>query len=1535
MPHARLNLLSLRADRVPWRAAGQAAAGDSRGSGNLREPGDPAGSVGFGPPARPISRRRLLGLAAGAAGAAGTGSAVRALARAVPEDFDLDVSPGRATFLVGGIPRWIVDAGRFAGDPRLAVTRGAAETVLALASARFPGTAIAADFQCRLRRTADGWRMRLAWPAIGLAAEAPFLDWLTGDAVLRARARVAHVAWPLGRHAVAALGGAATATFQPDWSLRLAGAGVARITGLHPDRDVPCAADLVVVRLPDASAASVLTRPDSRRTLVTLARGEHAWALRPTWSLPDGARLDWRAEPFDSLHLESDESAIDGPRHVAVLDGAATISEAEGINGDQGLNDSQSTYRSRSLIRGGPPARPVATFHPAPRATGVAGEPFALPLGRVRCAVAWDGAGEERSLMGWLGGAAPWLVTPAGVAAQLGDPGGAPAFEAVAGPGTAPVLDVSPAVLDLRLPLAGARAETRLPAGARGVFTWPHPHPSRATRGVPSPADAGEGRRGSASSAAGAPVVVDLRAGPDGVDAVAQAQAFDLVVFRPDDLLALGFSFDNLIFRAGANPGEPGRLVAADSRRAARLVVHFPPQHITERVSLDEGQPVLEAPAPPIPAALASASRLAFEVPASLADGIPFTLEGMLDWNKLTPVPGPLGTVKRPTPWETALVVPYRLVLHPETDDHPAWAHARSPVTFGGRTELWHTRLGRDGADGSREVAGVDEVDERQPPRLRAVWTESFDPSEQIFLGCNHQLVGDPFAPMSLTPSDRKFITMLTGSGADRIATRRLFLSALGAWLDVTFDRSPGNDNCQTSLESWTHKAAMGRDFYVRVVYRGTLLPFGHRAVLIKITERKFEKDPAEDVVAALWQRQFLIVREPERAYNNRKFPFRRVRILTESTPSLRLSVAKAKLGALPADGTGGFWPVVLVDGVDRDFPFQVIATDWDDRTVELTAPMAWLAEGADAAVARTAYNAETGERVKRPMAGQKVAFAASGGGGGETRLETAALTFAMDAAGIAPILRRAGVIVEPLKNLIGDRTPVDIVYDDTYLAHGFAAAQNVAEIFAKLESKLPIDFGGGGRGDRGGGLVTPNFDISGLSRKLGVAAGDLANLAAGTFDPADFLDVSALASKAKILGFAILDKILATIPPAEFGDGGKVPRVVTRVDVPAQLAVTEIDWSPKVIQFPPFKFNEGGTSAFQIHAELRARLDAGAGASADFDVHCELTFFAIDLVAIKLTLERLKFTAGSGKSTSLVPEITAVAFGGPLKFIEKLKEVMSSDVLGVGPKIDVTPTGILAGISVGLPSVAVGVFSLENIRLSAALNLPLTGEPVRFRFAFCERQSPFILTVSAFGGGGFVAVHLGADGLAKLEMALEFGAQLSMSIGIASGSVGVMAGIYLELTKNEEGGTDVLLTGYLRCWGELDILGLISISAEFYLAFTYDSARNSCRGQAKLTVKIEILFWEKTFTLTVEREFRSGGGGGFLAAADGAALADGGGAALADAGGRATRPGAGGRAGLLGANSRAGLLSSHSAISFDDLYAEPDWVLYCGAFAS
>jgi hypothetical protein len=63
-------------------------------------------------------------------------------------------------------------------------------------------------------------------------------------------------------------------------------------------------------------------------------------------------------------------------------------------------------------------------------------------------------------------------------------------------------------------------------------------------------------------------------------------------------------------------------------------------------------------------------------------------------------------------------------------------------------------------------------------------------------------------------------------------------------------------------------------------------------------------------------------------------------------------------------------------------------------------------------------------------------------------------------------------------------------------------------------------------------------------------------------------------------------------------------------------------------------------------------------------------------------------------------------------------------------------------------------------------------------------------------------------------------------------------------------------LSGYLRMGGSLSVLGLIKVSVEFNLSFTYDSGTDKAYGRATLTVEVEVLFFSASVELTVERAF-------------------------------------------------------------------------------
>lgn len=139
------------------------------------------------------------------------------------------------------------------------------------------------------------------------------------------------------------------------------------------------------------------------------------------------------------------------------------------------------------------------------------------------------------------------------------------------------------------------------------------------------------------------------------------------------------------------------------------------------------------------------------------------------------------------------------------------------------------------------------------------------------------------------------------------LTVSELSLSALGGNLDVdtafvppaSARRKRGStvENLfdALSIERWRQRTVLGRDVVVEVVYKGFLFPIGHRASLVKLTERRFEAvTPNGPPVAVLTQRMFLRIGEPEKTFpahgqpnRGRRFPSDKVTILTRRTPDL------------------------------------------------------------------------------------------------------------------------------------------------------------------------------------------------------------------------------------------------------------------------------------------------------------------------------------------------------------------------------------------------------------------------------------------------------------------------------------------------------------------------------------------------------------------------------------------------------------------------------------------------------------------------
>ena len=232
--------------------------------------------------------------------------------------------------------------------------------------------------------------------------------------------------------------------------------------------------------------------------------------------------------------------------------------------------------------------------------------------------------------------------------------------------------------------------------------------------------------------------------------------------------------------------------------------------------------------------------------------------------------------------------------------------------------------------------------------------------------------------------------------------------------------------------------------------------------------------------------------------------------------------------------------------------------------------------------------------------------------------------------------------------------------------------------------------------------------------------------------------------------------------------------------------------------------------------------------------------------------------------------------FGGDLSFIETIKNLIPLDAFSDPPFIKVTTSGISAGLTIAIPNIAIGMFSIQNINIGATLNVPWIAADLKhgvtFEFDFCTIANPFVVTVSMLGGGGFFGMTLDMNGIQRLQFGVSVGAQLAIDLTVASGCVSIEAGIFLVyMEPGTASGTDPVtgepevdgwvIGGYLRLRGELDILGIITISVELYLEIIYESSTGKCIATGYVKVDISLFFFSIHVKVSFTRKFAGSNG--------------------------------------------------------------------------
>ena len=707
----------------------------------------------------------------------------------------------------------------------------------------------------------------------------------------------------------------------------------------------------------------------------------------------------------------------------------------------------------------------------------------------------------------------------------------------------------------------------------------------------------------------------------------------------------------------------------------------------------------------------------------------------------------------------------------------------------------------------------------------------------------------------------------------------------------------------ERAVVSWRHRMLQGRDDAVATITPGFLLPWGHPVDLIQDTRREFVASAPGKFTAALVTRATIRVRDSDRSFfesldryphGGRETPFLLARLTGDLTRPIRpLDDTNAPTWLLTPDGAADLmWTVMCLDRALRPVT-MTMALLFVPLRVDQPAPGGRETLLSDEPSPLEIYRNDPRSVVD--LGGQQMTFVENVLDGSPASVEAdernaaSLVAHAVSLAGVPanagagaasflPSLASADVSIPSVDALLGTAgttTRVPLRYDDTYLRAGFDATRNAAQVFARLgEHTIPgLDIVS--LPERAGGLLRPRMAVQGLSKVLGPVP-DVDEVLRGRLEPSSFIpDIKILGGYSLKM---LIAPVLAGLTPGDLGAladlepedlwerltettvGIPMPALTTRRLLDAAGATSAVEtrfvWKPDLNRAVPLPdgLKLSDAARLVVQTTIRTPFD---GTPPSFESRGELANFAISFAGVAtVSLAALQFTARDGRKLELSATGVTLRFHGDLAFVERIRQFIPPEGFSDPPSIAVTPNGITAGYSLGLPSIGVGVFSFENVALSASLELPFIEAPTRLRFTLSERHDPFLVTVSMFGGGGFLAITLDTQGNVGVEGAVEFGGNFCLDLVVASGGVHVLAGIYFKLA-----GKIVELSGYLRVGGAVTVLGIITVTVEFYLALTYHHddgppPMSVVSGDATLTVGVEVLFLRQDVTLRVHREF-------------------------------------------------------------------------------
>ncbi len=481
------------------------------------------------------------------------------------------------------------------------------------------------------------------------------------------------------------------------------------------------------------------------------------------------------------------------------------------------------------------------------------------------------------------------------------------------------------------------------------------------------------------------------------------------------------------------------------------------------------------------------------------------------------------------------------------------------------------------------------------------------------------------------------------------------------------------------------------------------------------------------------------------------------------------------------------------------------------------------------------------------------------------------------------PIINEAVVYLEDTARLAEETVSAVLNYPREYLENALDEAVNKGQVYLQAAEGAANEFLMDAA--RAGGIASANMNVAGLSRTLGNVYGDamaLKSLAAdGRITPGE-------AFKAlEILGGVTLADLIPNPYPGVDADGKPTPmalkiestfedtgmdteRSVTRMSMTIDNSIPSSDGT-KILSPTPGSLADRliTVDKSRLLIDLQTVVPTVSGA-ATWKVRGEFSDFIVHLVPVdglefvNVDVERILFTAGSGKSPDVDVKVREVDFSGLLTLLKKLATFLPFGDMLV---IEVDGSGITAGFMVQLPSISLGAFALAGIGVGGQIAIPLDSGPVRFGFLMSRPEDPFSLTITGLGGGGYLDQALGLKGIERLSITGFVAAEAKVDFGVASGGITVRAGFTFAIGPLDppvEGVDEGLaLTAFASLNGNVDVLGIASASIDVYIGLSVIVPADlpdyvMLNGEARVSVRVSVAFFSETVNFSARRSIKA-----------------------------------------------------------------------------